>query len=171
MMIVCVLRYYWGSSPWSDCSRTCGSSFQYRSIFCLNENTARKANFAKCQSLTRPTTSRTCIKPSCDVSLGDWSIGQWSACSKTCGVGKQTRLVSCNFDTCRGQKPISTRLCNIAACTIGDWSIGQWSACSKTCGVGKQTRLVSCNFDTCQGQKPISTRLCNIAACTTGEFL
>lgn len=70
--------------------------------------------------------------------------GQWSACSRSCGVGKQRRSRSC--DNGEEDCPYFTeeeKACNLQACPY--WSFwGQWTACSENCGEGFRTRIRIC---------------------------
>jgi len=50
------------------------------------------------------------------VSEGPWTEGPWSSCSETCGGGIQTRTVTCDFDSCTGPEPETTRACNEDPC-------------------------------------------------------
>jgi len=81
-----------------------------------------------------------------NLSLPVWKKGAWSACSKSCGVGKQTRSVSCSGARCLGNKPRTARMCNKGPCK-GDCILSAWSAwskCSAKCngGMKKRTRKV-----------------------------
>ena len=119
------------NKKWSACSKTCGTGFQRRIIVCRNGATNKNVNFVHCNKLTRPRTNQVCVNSVCTVApttpappiVGAWITGQWSACSKTCGPGKQTRSVSCNFPTCQGSEPESKRSCNIKHCPIGKFLV------------------------------------------------
>ena len=88
---------------------------------------------------------------------GRWTdFGDWSDCSKKCGVGTQTRTRSCTNPTpqhggkeCEGDST-ETQECNTHRCPVGGgWTdFGDWSDCSKECGVGTQTRARSCTNPT-----------------------
>ena len=127
-------------SPWSPCSKSCGSGDQRR-ISHAGQTESRGCN-------TRP-----CPQP-------QWS--PWSPCSTTCGQGEQTRINDadqterrdCNTGSCPTPRPVT-------------WS--RWSSCSASCGGGtrKRTRSdgrienqecnsVKCSFD--NGTRSKSTR-------------
>lgn len=70
----------------------------------------------------------------------------WSPCTKTCGVGQQTRSrrihrpAQYNGTSCGTLK--ETRSCNTHTCPV-DCQVGNWtkySVCTQTCGSGTQSR-------------------------------
>lgn len=77
----------------------------------------------------------------CDFHLGSWDIGEWSECSKTCGLGMQQRQVLCrqiyanrtlNVHTsrCRHlERPEVGSTCQMKICS--EWQIrSEWTAVS-----------------------------------------
>ncbi|XP_053125818.1 A disintegrin and metalloproteinase with thrombospondin motifs 8 [Hemicordylus capensis] len=76
-----------------------------------------------------------------------WVLGDWSACSKSCGSGWQRRTVECRdvegrpSSTC-DLKPEDLKPCSDLPCPI--WQPGPWSPCSRTCGKGVRTRSALC---------------------------
>lgn len=91
---------------------------------------------------------------------GGWS--EWSACSKDCGGGTQSRTCTnpvpanggsqCLKDDGSTRSLTETRSCNIQACPVNAaWS--GWSDCSKPCGNGSQTRI-------CQAGNSAGTQTC-----------
>uniref|UniRef100_A0A8C8RNY0 ADAM metallopeptidase with thrombospondin type 1 motif 12 n=1 Tax=Pelusios castaneus TaxID=367368 RepID=A0A8C8RNY0_9SAUR len=75
-----------------------------------------------------------------------WIVGNWSACSTTCGVGAFWRHVECsskNDSDCQHvKKPEPARRCHLRPCA--NWKTGAWSKCSTNCGGGFKTRDVHC---------------------------
>ncbi|EDO31173.1 predicted protein, partial [Nematostella vectensis] len=116
-----------------------------------------------------------------DGHWGRWTA--WSACSKTCGDGTQTRTRVCDDpapknggSACVGDSS-QTQACKIATSPVdGHWgSWTAWSACSKTCGDGTQTRTRMCDDpapknggSACVGDSS-QTQACKIATCWIGE--
>ena len=101
-------------SPWSPCSKSCGSGQQKR-ISHAGQTESRGCN-------TRP-----CPQPR-------WS--PWSPCSKSCGQGEQTRINDAD--------QTERRVCNTGSCPTArplTWS--RWSSCSASCGGGTRRRTRS----------------------------
>ena len=78
----------------------------------------------------------------------EWSSwGQWTSCSKECGVGSQERKRTIIRHAKNGGRKcigsnLASRSCRVRFCPQHcQWSPwGKWSACSKTCGYGKRLR-------------------------------
>ncbi|XP_045191522.2 A disintegrin and metalloproteinase with thrombospondin motifs 18-like isoform X2 [Mercenaria mercenaria] len=116
----------WHSGKWAECSTSCGSGVQQRRITCRTKDTNGHRVLQDDQCLTnKPDQSRSCYLGPCDPMLEefDWLLSPWGPCSKSCGVGIQSRIVSCVNN--RGQpstfcsestKPSSTQACNYGEC-------------------------------------------------------
>ena len=53
----------------------------------------------------------------CLLVLGQWKDwGAWSACSKSCGLGKSTRVRACDGAKCNGQQPTEASSCKLQDC-------------------------------------------------------
>lgn len=77
-------------------------------------------------------TGCSCSASTCRPQNGSWSTGGWSACSASCGGGRQTRSVSCVGascgGSCSGSAPASSRSCNTQPCCLpADGSCGSSS--------------------------------------------
>nr|XP_033773405.1 A disintegrin and metalloproteinase with thrombospondin motifs 8 [Geotrypetes seraphini] len=86
------------------------------------------------------------IKP---IVTSQWVLGDWSACSKSCGSGWQRRTVECrdmegkaSVACTRELKPEDIKPCGDLPCPL--WQMGSWSPCSQTCGSGLQTQSPLC---------------------------
>ncbi len=109
-------------------------------------------------------------------------------CSKACGGGTQTQVVSCRRtiddvvvadNLCSGPKPASTKDCNVQACPNAyNWNVGAYGACSKTCGGGVKTRIVVCQDQNgttvadsnCSTPKPATQDTCNTDPCPVVSY-
>lgn len=107
----------WISSAWDKCSVTCGSGIQRRLVQCLRLDGKPGLD---CDSSQRPQATRICGDP-----CPEWSIGQWSPCSRTCGKGFKRRPLHCRAqpgqllprEHCTGlRKPQELDFCNLTPC-------------------------------------------------------
>uniref|UniRef100_A0A3P8VNX7 Papilin, proteoglycan like sulfated glycoprotein n=1 Tax=Cynoglossus semilaevis TaxID=244447 RepID=A0A3P8VNX7_CYNSE len=98
-----------------------------------------------------------------------WSFGSWSACSKECGSGYQSRSVFCTIDNeafpdylCASlPRPQSNRTCNPQQCPeTHSWRTGEWNTCSVTCGGGSQIRSVQCISHDASGTRVVEDAVC-----------
>ncbi|XP_047467464.1 papilin isoform X2 [Mugil cephalus] len=98
-----------------------------------------------------------------------WSFGSWSACSKDCGSGYQSRLVFCTIDNeaypdylCASlPRPQTNRTCNPHPCPQSrSWRTGEWNTCSVTCGGGSQVRSVQCVSHDASGPRVVEDAVC-----------
>ncbi|KAM6945424.1 A disintegrin and metalloproteinase with thrombospondin motifs 1 [Aplochiton taeniatus] len=78
----------WTLREWGPCSQSCGGGVQQREVLCLDPQGRPSA---ECPGELRPQASRTCSPQACPV----WLLGEWSACSKTCGRGFRKRPLRC----------------------------------------------------------------------------
>ncbi|XP_018621450.2 adhesion G protein-coupled receptor B1-like isoform X1 [Scleropages formosus] len=131
-------------STWSECSATCGQSWQTRTRFCTTSSSS-----APCSGPLRE--NRPCNSTACPVHgvWDEWS--PWSLCSSTCGRGYRDRSRICKQpqfggNPCSGPEK-QTKFCNIAVCPVdGAWTEwSRWSPCSATCSNGTMQRTRECN--------------------------
>ncbi|XP_061830889.2 A disintegrin and metalloproteinase with thrombospondin motifs 7 [Nerophis lumbriciformis] len=157
---------YWVTGNWSPCSTSCGLGAIWRTLAC---STGSESN---CDPAKRPTPAQRCYLRPCSI----WKIGEWTKCTKSCGVGVKSREVQC-FDMrdhrplrpfhCRAMssRPQSHVPCNLQPCL--DWYTSSWGQCSEVCGGGGQQRIVTCPVkDHCDvALQPSNTRRCNTRPC------
>uniref|UniRef100_A0A8C2IP73 ADAMTS-like 3 n=1 Tax=Cyprinus carpio TaxID=7962 RepID=A0A8C2IP73_CYPCA len=110
-------------------------------------------------------------------------VSVWNLCSVSCGVGLQTRSVSCvrsvagnrtepvSSIECVERRPPELQACNQVACPPA-WEAEEWQQCSHSCGRGTQWRKVYCkqrlasgsyrrlSDEECAGTKPNVHRIC-----------
>ncbi|KAM9408259.1 A disintegrin and metalloproteinase with thrombospondin motifs 7 [Pholidichthys leucotaenia] len=86
---------------------------------------------------------------------GYWVVGNWSACSTTCGLGAIWRTLVCSTGSeseCDpAKRPAPAQRCYLRPCAT--WKVGEWSKCSKNCEGGVKLREVHC-FDL-RDQRPL----------------
>ncbi|XP_019373074.1 PREDICTED: ADAMTS-like protein 1 isoform X2 [Gavialis gangeticus] len=145
----------WLAQEWSPCTITCGQGLRYRVVLCIDH---RGMHTGGCSPKTKPHIKEDCIvrtpcyKPKeklpVEAKLPWYKQAQeleegavvseepsfipeaWSACSVTCGVGSQVRLVKCQvllsfsqsvadlpIDECEGPKPASQQVCYSGPCS------------------------------------------------------
>lgn len=129
-------------TPWSLCSKPCGSGSQYR-IRNVLKNAANGGQV--CPALIE---NQDCNKQACgtDCVVSNWSA--WTTCTRTCGGGSRSRTrsvvsqpqnggVACpelqQFEVCNQQECVGPQ-----PCLLSDWS--DFGTCNKVCGGGTMTR-------------------------------
>ncbi|XP_070795834.1 papilin [Pituophis catenifer annectens] len=117
----------WVSSPWSECSVSCGEGIQTRTVSCQVEQGSQILDIA-CLREPKPQHTQPCIGENCIQEIG-WHIGDWGLCSKSCSSGIRTRQVICadgdskfySHEICQEIQPqIPTMLgsCNTQPCHL-----------------------------------------------------
>lgn len=116
--------YTWQVTP-GICSVPCGGGTVTDVVVCkLNDGTTVADSF--CNAGSKPPTTHTCNTQTCPhVYTYTWEPQPWTACSKTCGGGIQTRSVACKRDDAvyvsdtlcnAGTKPPTQQACNTQTC-------------------------------------------------------
>eukprot|EP00457_Paulinella_chromatophora_P000175 gb/GEZN01000175.1/.p1 GENE.gb/GEZN01000175.1/~~gb/GEZN01000175.1/.p1 ORF type:complete len:1996 (-),score=145.76 gb/GEZN01000175.1/:103-6012(-) len=184
-------NYGWTYSPWLpatcpvDCTGYTVSGSQSRSAVCVDFTTqTTQTSNVPCAGISQQQLTQACNS---NVCLTSWSIGQWSACSRPCGFGIQTRTTSCcetqnsvltcTLPTYRCSNPPTTQQsCNTQACPAYAWYYLTWGACSTSCGSGTQTREIACRETSTLVIQPTSfctqvpeatSRSCNTEPCVS----
>ncbi|XP_015273541.1 PREDICTED: A disintegrin and metalloproteinase with thrombospondin motifs 1 [Gekko japonicus] len=82
----------WVIEEWRECSKSCGTGWQRRSVECRDLSGQPSAD---CARELKPID----IRPCADTPCPQWQLGDWSPCSKTCGKGFKKRSLKCvSFD-------------------------------------------------------------------------
>ncbi|XP_022094920.1 papilin-like [Acanthaster planci] len=170
----------WLAGEWSPCSTSCGLGQQVRLVYCeqvMHGDRAEIIHDSFCENgllEDKPSYQQHCFSAPCP----EWTAGNWSQCSVTCGRGVQTRAVSCSSgeevladSQCLADiRPNSQQVCHMGPCEDVQWLVSQWSDCSDQCGDGVQTRQVHCMGpsgtiyaeDVCDGNlRPATTQRCS----------
>ncbi|CAH8874719.1 unnamed protein product [Trichobilharzia szidati] len=151
----CPVNGGWGKwTSWSHCSHSCGGGQRRRTRLC--DSPAPAYGGEDCPP-TGSTETSECQSEACPIH-GDWSNwSSWSACSRTCGVGLQSRERECTqpqpqfggrlcrgsakeIRTCEVQKRGSSGFCPETDITQNptwsEWS--SWSECEPDCSPNGQ---------------------------------
>lgn len=121
------IGYQWHVTP-GPCSKECGGGTATDVVVCKRTDGVTVAD-SFCNATTKPPTTRACnLDPCPQVYTYAWEAGPWSACSKDCGPGIQTRSVACrrndlayvaeNFCAAL-PKPPTEQPCQVKACPTG----------------------------------------------------
>ncbi|XP_039274298.2 papilin-like isoform X2 [Styela clava] len=141
-VISCKTR--WDVGEWTPCSKSCGGGLKIRPVSCIVTKDVKTGSSvvpdSRCWEM-KPPTQLNCGTDPCQK----WFIGDWSACTKSCGAGVERRQVKCSGTLCNiTAAPLRERPCNLRPCGGIDWITTEWSECVGVCGNAVQTREVSC---------------------------
>ncbi|XP_004605659.2 A disintegrin and metalloproteinase with thrombospondin motifs 12 isoform X1 [Sorex araneus] len=111
----------WWAGEWEACSTTCGPHGEKkRIVLCIQTmgSDEQALPAAHCQHLLKPKALVSCNR---DVLCpSDWTVGNWSECSVSCGGGVRIRSVTCaknQDEPCDARKkPNSRALCGLQQC-------------------------------------------------------
>uniref|UniRef100_A0A3P8NP04 SCO-spondin n=1 Tax=Astatotilapia calliptera TaxID=8154 RepID=A0A3P8NP04_ASTCA len=178
-------------SPWSPCTKTCtdalSPALKSRHRQCVTPACSGSSHQEKACNLPQcpGTPQAECARRNC--SWTKWA--EWSACSRSCGVGQQQRIRTFLSPGTNGSwcedilgGNVEHRFCNIKPCRVdGGWSRwSPWSRCDKRCGGGRSIRTRSCSSPPpknggkkCAGEKnqvkPCNTKPCDDRGCPPGQ--
>ncbi|KAL4239989.1 A disintegrin and metalloproteinase with thrombospondin motifs 14 [Mactra antiquata] len=110
-------------AKWGECSTTCGQGIQVKNQSCVMKDSDHEevVDITLCEvNITQST--RSCDMGPCGYL--EWGAGNWSMCSKSCGQGKQKRIIFCgdptqpsDFSMCPGKSPNEFKICNNGPCS------------------------------------------------------
>ncbi|OAD54584.1 ADAMTS-like protein 1, partial [Eufriesea mexicana] len=180
--------YSWKETGYTPCSATCLGGIQELIVNCIRDDNKKTVTPFLCTGETKPEARiKVCNDHPCPPR---WNFSEFLPCNNPCGIGIQTRDVTCIHEVTRGTSntvpnymcpqplPADRQYCNVLDCPV-KWSTGDWSKCSKTCGVGVRVREVTCEQVMAQGHtqsreehecpspKPASKKPCNTRECHT----
>lgn len=144
------VTYEFAVSEFGPCGVTCGEGLRTREVACLTDK-KQQVDDVYCQGLVRPTTTETCNEDACPYY--NLKIGEWGACSVTCGVGTARRVLGCTDEKdntvsdalCANiVRPSELKSCQFDPCQSYGYTFNQWAPCSVSCGEGVKTRKVFC---------------------------
>ncbi|NWI39711.1 ATL2 protein, partial [Picathartes gymnocephalus] len=139
----------WETSRWSECSRTCGEGFQYRTVRCWKMlapgfDSSVYDDLCEAAGLARPMERKACKNKACGP---QWELSEWSECSGRCGTpGTMQREVRCSVEAAlcdESRKPSSEKECTGPPCDRR-WTASDWGPCSGSCGEGRMSRFIAC---------------------------
>jgi hypothetical protein len=140
----------WGSWPSANsatCSASCGAGTKTLTRPC--DSPAPANGGAPCSGAA--TKQVACNHGNCPVHCATTAFDAWTACTKSCGKGSQSRSRTVTTQNLHGGYVCpylkETRNCNESPCPInGGWSQwSSWSVCDKTCDTGVHARTRACN--------------------------
>uniref|UniRef100_A0A8C9JEP6 ADAMTS like 3 n=1 Tax=Panthera tigris altaica TaxID=74533 RepID=A0A8C9JEP6_PANTA len=101
----------WHIEEWQQCSRPCGGGTQNRRVACrqlLTDGGFLNLSDELCQG-PKASSHKSCARTDCPPHL---TVGDWSKCSVSCGVGTQRRKQVCQRLTAKGRRvPLSEVMC------------------------------------------------------------
>uniref|UniRef100_A0A8C2C109 ADAMTS-like 3 n=1 Tax=Cyprinus carpio TaxID=7962 RepID=A0A8C2C109_CYPCA len=178
--------YVWEYKGFTPCSASCAVGKQMAVVRCVSTLKKEIVDDTLCNgSKAQLTLLRICNPQPCPPR---WEVSVWNPCSVSCGVGLQTRSVSCVRSVagnrtesvfskeCVERRPLELQACNQVACPPA-WEAEEWQQCSHSCGRGTQWRKVYCkqrlatgsyrrlSDEECAGTKPDVHRICNNPDC------
>ncbi|KAL7980352.1 hypothetical protein Chor_014681 [Crotalus horridus] len=179
-------EHNWKQTGTTECSATWA---QYPIFRCVHRNTHEEVADSYCDVNSKPTPEEEpCNLFPCPAF---WDLGEWSECSKSCGLGMQHRQVLCRqvyanrtltvqLHRCQHlEKPETTSTCQLKICS--EWQIRtEWTSCSVPCGVGQKTRDVKCvsnlgdivDDEECNMKlRPNDIENCDMGPCAKSWFL
>ncbi|TRY92706.1 hypothetical protein DNTS_032936, partial [Danionella cerebrum] len=164
--------YVWEYRGFTPCSSSCAVGKQMAVVRCVSSLKREIVDDELCNgSKTQGSLLRICNPQPCPPR---WEVSLWSVCSASCGVGLQTRSVSCvrlvegnqtepvSSKQCVEKRPVELRACNQIDCPAA-WEAEAWQQCSHSCGRGTQWRKVYCKQRLASGsQRRLSDQDCTV---------
>ncbi|NXD14417.1 ATL1 protein, partial [Nothocercus nigrocapillus] len=181
-----IQEYHWSADKLTACSASCGhKGVQLPQLRCLLDGT--EVNASHCEEKAKPVLQPIpCNRRDCP---SRWMVTSWSSCTRSCGGGVQTRRVTCQRLTAKGNSvpmsndacaqgskhPVDTQNCNRQPCV--EWVASSWGQCNGPCigpRLAVQHRQIFCqtkdgtlvSSDQCSAlPRPLSTQNCWSEVC------
>ncbi|CAG5105955.1 Oidioi.mRNA.OKI2018_I69.chr1.g2603.t1.cds [Oikopleura dioica] len=147
---------------WGPCGTKCGRAFRERTRTCPEEDACPGSDSQRvaCTAIWGCNNNNRISKlKELQSQFSPWT--SWLPCSKSCGIGTETRTRTCIAARCNGFLE-QTRNCNSQPCqgpqvhlktVAGEWSTwNAWSECSVSCNGGSHTRTRKCIGGECVGE-------------------
>ncbi|XP_036391194.1 A disintegrin and metalloproteinase with thrombospondin motifs 18-like [Megalops cyprinoides] len=131
-------KLQWLTTPWSECSTSCGAGIQKRELFCGERSLQDEYTefpLRRCRNLPKPALElqQVCSKGACpepkptpgrtaSAMVMGWYTSPWQQCSVSCGGGVQTRSAQClrqgrpTAGCLPHHRPLTSRACNTHFC-------------------------------------------------------
>ncbi|XP_060536482.1 protein madd-4 isoform X2 [Cylas formicarius] len=180
--------YSWKEQGFTHCSASCLGGVQELIVNCVRDDNQKVTSPFMCPIELKPEAIvRSCNEHSCPPR---WTYTEFSPCSQSCGMGIQTRDVTCIHELTQGGSntivvpnnrcpqppPLDRQFCNVLDCPVR-WKVSEWSRCTEPCGGGEKTRKVECKQimaqnhtvdrppNMCPSPKPLEKKPCNTKGC------
>ncbi|XP_055330583.1 ADAMTS-like protein 1 [Paramacrobiotus metropolitanus] len=149
------VTYSWHYEGYTGCTKTCLGGVRHAIIRCFRDHDQAPVEEKFCKNVARPPE----LKQSCNEipCPPRWNTSEFSACSRTCGGGTQTRTIQCVQElgasagdvlllpqsSCSYPPPRDFIACASTDCAPV-WDVEPFGPCSRTCGKGIMERNVVC---------------------------
>ncbi|XP_065652500.1 A disintegrin and metalloproteinase with thrombospondin motifs 6 isoform X3 [Hydra vulgaris] len=176
----------WRSTPWTQCSKSCGGGLKTRKVTCERVNSDGSVVDApplECSYLAPIDSSQQCNS---DILCPVWVLN-FTSCSKSCGGGTKMPFLYCYSPSIQNlldsqcnvtSKPViklDAQECNQEPCDYNNWVVVK-SQCSVTCGKGLRSLHLECQNNatgiavsesSCYDKKPIISfsEECEVGVC------
>ncbi|CAN8005159.1 unnamed protein product [Ixodes hexagonus] len=140
-----ITTYSWRSAGYTPCTASCLGGIRESLVQCVRDEDGVPVSYVQCDIRDKPETiTQTCNNRPCPPRQAYcshlWNTSDFTACSKPCGGGSQTRSVQCVHEVTRGvgntlvvpdthcplPRPAEHRMCNLVDC-VARWTADKWA--------------------------------------------